>query len=182
MKKQLYLSALLCTSLVLSSCGLGTTGQTSSGLVGANNTTTSVLSSTGSTVVGTLLSTLLGNTTSQNSIVGTWTYSAPKIAFESQNILAQIGSSVASSKLESTLDSQLKKIGFSAGKTSITFANDGTCKMLIGSRTYAGTYMYNSSTGVMTINGALGLATVSPYVSVMGTEMYMLLNSPLSVV
>ena len=103
--------------------------------------------------------------------------SKPKIAFESESILAQLGSTVASSKLESTLDAQLKKIGFTTGKTSITFKADGTCSMNLGSKTYPGTYSYNTSTGVMTIQGALGVATISPYVSVMGSELYMLFES-----
>lgn len=187
MKKNIILSAILGASIVLSGCGsAGTNGTTGSSLLGnaagllsgaTGNTTTSVLTSAGTSVVGTLLSTLLGNTTSTTSIVGTWTYSNPKIAFESQNILAQIGSSVASSKLESTLGTQLGKIGFKAGVTSFTFANDGTCQLTLGQRKLTGTYSYDAKSGVMTIQGALGLTTIQPYVSVMGTELYMLFDA-----
>lgn len=171
--------SILSTALLISGCG--TVGQTNSSVdflgVGSNSTMTSTLSSTGTSVLGTLMTTLLGNTTSQKSIVGTWTYSKPKIAFESENILAQLGSTVASSKLESTLDSQLKKIGFTSGKTSFTFKSDGTCTLVLGSKTLTGTYSYNTSTGVMTVQGALGVTSISPYVSVMGNEMYMLFEA-----
>ncbi len=176
MKRNLFLSALLGASLVFSGCGIGTTGTLPSGTT-TNNATTSVLTSAGTTVLGTLMSTLLGNTTSKNSIVGTWTYAKPKVAFESENILAQIGASVASDKIESTLGNQLKRIGMQAGKTSITFNSDGTCAMTRNGKSFPGTYSYDTSSGVMTIQGAFGLTTVRPYVSVVGTELYMLFDS-----
>ncbi len=174
MKKNHVIAAMLCVATVLSGCS--TMGTKSNNLLG-NSTTTSTLTSAGTSVLGTLLTTLLGNTTSQNSIVGTWTYSKPKVAFESENVLAQIGSSVASSKIENTLEQQLKRVGFSAGKTSMTFKSDGTCIMNFGTKSYSGTYTYNTQTGRMTINGALGVSSISPYVSVMGNELYMLFDA-----
>lgn len=177
MKRNYFLAATLCAALMLSSC-FGSSASTGNLLSGTNTgTTTSVLTSAGTSVLGTLLTTLLGNKTTQNSIVGTWTYSAPKVAFESENILAKIGSSVASSKIESTLGNQLKKIGFQAGKTTLTFAKDGTCTMTRSGKTLNGTYSYDTNSGKMTIQGALGLASISLYVSVVGNEMYMLFDA-----
>lgn len=178
MKKMYLMATLVVAALMMNGCGsVGQSGST--GLLGGSTgqSSSSALTSAGTGVLGTLLSTLLGSKTSQTSIVGTWTYSKPKIAFESENILAQLGSSVASSKLESTLETQLKKIGFTAGKTSFTFKSDGSCSLLIGSKSYTGTYSYNTSTGVMTIQGAFGVASISPYVSVMGNELYMLFEA-----
>ncbi len=189
MKKINAYVATFLASIVLSGCGMGTGGSTIATGTGSGttntinagsaslNTLTSVLGSNGSTVLGTLMSTLLGNKTSQNSIVGNWVYSKPKVAFESENILAQLGSAVASSKLESTLDSQLKKIGFTAGKSSFTFQNDGSCTLSLSNRSLPGTYTYNSKTGQMTIKGALGVTSISPYVSVMGNEMYVMFDA-----
>lgn len=176
MKKNFIIVSVLSLSIMLSSCGM--TGGNTGLLGGSTGTNTgSALASAGTGVLGTLLTSLLGNTTTVNSIAGTWTYSAPKVAFESQNVLAQIGSSVASSKIESTLDSQLKKLGFQSGKTTITFGTDGSCQMIRNGKTFNGTYTYNQSAGQMTIQGALGVATITPYVSVMGNEMYMLFDS-----
>lgn len=177
MKKNYFLAATLSAALMLSSC-FGSSSSTGNLLSGTNNgTTTSVLTSAGTSVLGTLLTTLLGNKTTKNSIVGTWTYAAPKVAFESENILAKIGSSVASNKIESTLGNQLKKIGFQPGKTTLTFANDGTCKMTRNGKTLNGTYSYDTGSGKMTIQGALGMASISLYVSVVGNEMYMLFDA-----
>lgn len=170
MKKKTIFSALVAMSLTLSGCGL----SGSSALSGASGTSGGTLASAGTSILGTVLTSLLGNTTSQRTIVGTWTYSAPKVAFQSENVLAQLGASVASSKIESTLGTQLQKLGFQAGKTSLTFDADGNCQMLRGGKTYTGTYTYDTSNSVMTIQGALGVAKISPIVSVAGNEMYML--------
>lgn len=176
MKRNIFVTAVLSASLLLSGCGLGTTGTTGA-LPSANSTQTSDLASAGSNVLGTLMSTLLGNTTTKNSVIGTWTYSKPKIAFESQNILAQIGSSVASSKIESTLEKQLSKLGFQAGKTSITFNSDGSCALVRNGKSFPGTYTYDTSSRIMTITGAFGVATIKPTVSVMVNELYMMFDA-----
>lgn len=176
MKKNILTVAVISASLLLTGCGLGTTGTTGA-LPSGNNTQTSVLTSAGTSVLGTIMSTLLGNTTTKTSIVGIWTYSSPKIAFESQNILAQIGSSVASSKIESMLGSQLKKLGFQSGKTTLTFNNDGSCTLVRSGKSIPGTYTYDSKSSQMTITGAFGVTNVKPTVSVMGNELYMMFEA-----
>jgi len=176
MKKNFFTAIVLSSSAFLAGCGLGTTGTTGA-LPAANNTQTSVLTSAGTSVLGTLMSTLLGNTTTKSSIVGTWTYASPKVAFESQNILAQLGSAVASSKIESTLDKQLKKLGFQAGKSTLTFNNDGSCALLRNGKSFPGTYTYDTSSSQMTITGAFGMTTIKPTVSVMGNELYMMFEA-----
>lgn len=185
--KGIKLTAALIGAAMFVGCGLGTTSQTSApaanstaqgvgqGLAG--NLLTSVVGQGGQNVVGTLLGSLLGNMTTQNAIVGTWTYSQPKVTFKSESILAQVGSSIASSKIEQTLGSQLEKIGFQAGKTTMTFLADGTCQMVRSGKTLPGTYTYDRQSGVMTIQGTFGVTKVSPYVSVMGNEMYMLFEA-----
>lgn len=190
MKKLSIFAATVLTAFMLSGCGMGSTGSSiASGTSTTSTTNTSAAGglaavgssllggSTGSSLLGTLMSSLLGNTTTQSSIIGTWVYSKPKIAFESESILAQLGSTIASSKLESSLDTQFKKLGFTAGKTAFTFQQDGSCTMTIGSRSIPGTYTYNSKTGQMTIKGTLGLTNITAYVSVMGSEMYVLFDA-----
>ena len=74
-------------------------------------------------VVGNLLGT---NKVSEKSLVGTWSYSQPCVAFESENVLATVGSSVVSSKVESTMKNGLTKIGFTSGKVVMTLKEDKT--------------------------------------------------------
>lgn len=188
MKKINVFAAIVGAALFVTSCGLGST-QTSTSTAQTNTTAqgvgqglagnllTSVVGQGGQNVVGTLLGSLFGNMTSQNSIVGTWTYSQPKVTFKSESILAQVGSSIASSKIEQTLGTQLQKLGFQAGKTTMTFQSDGTCQMTRSGKTLPGTYSYDRQSGVMTISGTFGAMKVTPYVSVMGNEMYMLFEA-----
>ena len=177
MKKNLILAGLLSTTMVLSGCMMGG-GNTNGTLLSDQTASTgSTLATAGTGILGTLLTSVLGNTTTVNSIAGTWVYSGPKVTFKSENILAQMGSQVASAKIEQTLGNQLKNLGFQAGKSTLTFDSQGNCQMTRSGRNYPGTYSYNQSTGVMTIQGALGVASVSPYVSVMGNEMYVLFEA-----
>ena len=184
MKKNLILASLLSLTVVLSGCSMlggnsgGLFGGNSGSVLGDASNSNSTLANAGSGILGGILGSLLGNsTTNANTIAGTWIYSQPKVTFKSESVLAQIGSSVASSKIESTLDSQLKKLGFEAGKTTLAFDNQGNCQMIRGGKSYNGTYVYDKSTGQMTIQGALGVASVSPYVTVMGNQMYMLFEA-----
>ena len=183
MRKSLISVAIIAVSMLLNGCGanssklgtdLATAAVTGAAANGANGNSglgslASILTS-GNTLT-TVLSSLLGTKTTVNSLVGTWTYSQPKVVFESESVLAKIGSSVASSKIESSLNSQLKKIGFTTGKSTITFDANGNYTMALGSKTYTGTYTYNTSTSTMTMKGALGVTSVNI------NEMYMLFSA-----
>ena len=86
-------AAAIAVTLSLASCGLGTTGNattsnTSAALAGS--LLGGSLQQSGTGLLGTLLTSLLGNTTSQQSLVGTWVYEGPKVVFESENILSEI--------------------------------------------------------------------------------------------
>ena len=175
MKKLRSFAAIVAACLTLASCGLGTTGTTTSG------STTDILGGslqqTGAGLLGTLLSNVLGNTTSQQSLVGTWTYSGPKVVFESENILSQLGGQVVSSNLEQKLGTQLGKMGFSAGKSALVLNADNTCSLTLGSKTLPGTYAYDSSTHKLTMTGVLGVGQMTCTVSVQGGQLLMLFEA-----
>lgn len=87
---------------------------------------------TGSSAVGDIVANLLGTATvNENTLVGTWIYSQPAVVFESEDVLKNVATTAMSSKVESTLQTQLTKFGFTPGKISITFNKDKT-----GSLTY----------------------------------------------
>lgn len=172
MNKRSYQSAILVLCIALSSCGIGSTNKTPDDAL----TSTSAATAAGG-LLGNVLSALLGNTTTEESIVGTWTYSAPKVVFESENILSKLGGTVAGNKIENTLDSQLKKVGFTAGSTKMTFNSDKTCMFVIGKKEYSGTYAFDSSSHKMTITGAFGLGTLTCTATVSGDSMYMLFDA-----
>ena len=174
MKKFRSYAAIVAASLTLASCGIGAGGL---GTTTPTATNTDILQQTGAGLLGSILSNVLGNTTTQQSLVGTWTYAAPKVVFESENILSQIGGQVVSSNLEAKLGNQLQKMGFSAGKSTLTFNSDNTCTLTVGSKTLPGTYVYDSSSHKLTMTGVLGVGQVSCTVSVQAGQLLMLFDA-----
>ena len=130
MRKGLSILSVLLVIVLLSSCKAynyqKNTKTDASSLL--DNALSGNTSQTTTDLLGRVLSYILyGNTIDQDNIIGTWTYASPKVIFESENILAKIGSDIASDKIEKTLGDQLSRIGFTQGKTNLTFNNDNTC-------------------------------------------------------
>ena len=123
MKRIKSFAAIVAASLTLASCGFGTTGQTANGTGTAAQTDAlgSILGGAagqaGAGILGTILGNILGGTTTQQSLVGSWTYAGPKLVFESENVLSQIGGQVLSNNIEQKLGTYLEKMGFKAGKS-----------------------------------------------------------------
>ena len=103
MKRNLSICSVILFCIVLSSCKAYNyqkdTKTDASSLIDhalSGNTSQSTTD-----LLGRVLSYLLyGNTINQDNIIGTWTYSSPKVIFESENILAKVGSDIASEKVE----------------------------------------------------------------------------------
>ena len=86
---------------------------------------------TGNSTVGNVAADLIGNLlgtaeVTEKTMVGTWSYSQPCVAFESENVLATLGSSVVSTKVEKTMQNGLTKVGFTSGKVVMTLNEDKT--------------------------------------------------------
>lgn len=175
MKKMKSLAAIVCASLTLASCGLGTTGNTTASNTGILGT--DVLTQTGTGILGTILGNILGGATTQQSLAGTWTYVGPKVVFESQNVLSQIGGQVLSNNIESKLGTQLEKMGFKAGKSSLTLGTDGNCSLALGSKTLPGTYTYDSSSNRLTLSGVLVSGQLPCTVTVQNGQLLMLFDA-----
>ena len=192
MKKFTYMAAIIAAAFSLSSCNMGGSQRATSNNTGASagaalgsilgstlgGATGSTAGQAGGGILGSLLSTLLGNaTTNKQTIIGTWTYKAPEVRFESENVLSQIGGTVVSSKIQSALGSQLKKIGLQEGKSTFTFNQDGSLVVTMGNKKTTGKYTYNSSNHTITMTGALGLTNTTCTVAVTGNVLYLLFDS-----
>ena len=180
MKKNLFTLSVLVLCISLSSCQFFNyqkdTKTEANALI--SNALSGNTSQTTTDLLGRVLSYLLfGNTTSKENIIGTWTYSSPKVIFESENMLAKVGSDIASEKVEKTLGEQLERLGFTLGKTALTFNEDNTCSFTFGSRTYPGTYKYDSSTNRLTISDAMGVSNLRCTACKNGNELYLLFDS-----
>lgn len=102
-----------------------------------------------------ILSSLIGTkkvTTSQ--ITGTWKYSKPAVAFESDNLLNKAGGSVVSSTIENKLATELSKFGVKSGTMTLTFNSDSTFTATIGKKSSKGTYTLSGATIRFSYEGA----------------------------
>ena len=93
-------------------------------------------------VVSNVLGTLIGNTLtlSKSLIEGTWNYEGSACVLESEKALADIGGTVAASKIEETIDANLAKVGVKPGTCSFTFMENDSCYLTVNGRNLYGTY------------------------------------------
>lgn len=173
MKKFYSLIATLVACFTLSSCGgaLGNLAGMGNNL-GSNNEGSSVLSGANSSdLIGNLISTFAsGVLTNQSSLVGTWNYAKPCVQFESQNLLAQAGGTMAATTIENKLATYYQKLGITAGKAQFVFAKDGTLQYTIGGRTMTGKYVFDANSKTVTITTQAGL-NIKAYVSISVNQM-----------
>ena len=128
----------------------------SSSTTSANDALTNILGGiTGSSSTAKTATDILGNLLgtsklTEKSLAGTWTYTQPCVAFESESVLSNIGGSVASSKIEEKMKKALSKAGIKEGKCTITFNTDKTFSMTVGKKTLSGTFEVNNSDLLLT--------------------------------
>ena len=171
MKKIKFISvAVSFSALVLvSSCGLGTTGSMNGTTTSTESQALSGLSTlTQSSDLASLIGNVIGSITNQNaSIVGTWVYTGPAVEFESSNFLAQAGGAIAGQTVANKIQPYFEKLGIKAGAMTMTFKSDNTCTYTSSGKTYSGKYVYDSSANTLQISGiTTGISFPSCNVSV----------------
>lgn len=106
---------------------------------------------------------------SESSLEGTWVYTQPAVAFESDNLLTQAGGQVASSTVEKKAKEAFNKIGIKEGDLKITFKADKTFIATIGNKKTTGTYNINEAT--ITFTGKMIKKSISANVKLSGNTM-----------
>ncbi len=166
--------------MLLSSCGLGMAGGTSNQGVlagsttngAAGNNTTGALINAGINILSNLLG---GGAINANTITGTWTYAQPQVTFESTNVLGNIGGELMGNKIESALKTQLEKMGLKPGVSKFTFDGQGNMTVTLAGKTTNGTYTLNNNK--LTMQGALGLGSLTATVTINQNQLYMLFDA-----
>ena len=163
--KQFVLSAFLwvVTAFSMNSQAQSSLSNFFSNLFGSsqNNTVTTVTS---------VFNHLIGNhTVTSTSLVGTWAYSQPAVAFESQNLLGKAGGAVTANVLEKKLGNALTTYGFKPGNYTLTFNADSTFSMRIKGRTVTGRYSVSKST--LTLRSRLGTTLVTANVAIASNQL-----------
>lgn len=187
MKHTLHFISAAAVALMLSACtGLGTGANAMGGdpvlsaLTGSHNSsnTSSSGSGLGSGLLGNLLSTFLGGgSVKAADVVGTWTYQGTSCVFESENLLAKVGGTVAATKIEKQIDDNLAKMGIKSGASTFTFNNDGTYTATIGSKKLSGQYAIDSSSNRMTMTYLNGLGKMNATVAKSGRQLSLLFEA-----
>lgn len=169
MKKTSFYAAILAACLCLNSCGTpGTTGTST------QTTTNDAVSA----LLGSLLGGLLSSTITEQTLIGTWTYQAPEVRFESENLLAKAGGEVAAASIEQKLAAYLQKVGITKGTTTYTFNSDKTFTIQTGSRTIStGTYTFDANNKILKMQGTLGLMNQTCTVGMDGTNLCLLYDA-----
>lgn len=112
------------------------------------------------------------------AIVGSWTYTTPAVRFNSDNALANIGSSTITTPIAGKMDKVFAKVGITKCFCSITFNQDGTFTMPIKGKTISGTYTYNNSDHSLTmVIGQSGKLTLKGYAYISSTNLQLLFNA-----
>lgn len=117
-----------------------------------------------------------GDTVSASSIVGTWKYSAPDCKFESDNLLAKAGGTVASKQVESKMEGICNKIGITSSTCSYTFNEDGSYTQKLNKRNSTGTYTFDAANKTLTMKTRLGFSFTAE-VSISGSTMSLLFKA-----
>lgn len=110
----------------------------------SNSTTGNIISNIISTVTGSV-------TTTQSNLVGTWSYKAPKIQFESENALNNIGGDVVAEKVEAKLAPLYKLVGIKEGTLTFTFDDNGKVTYGIGAKKLTASYVFDNKAKTVTI-------------------------------
>ena len=109
-------------------------------------------------------------------IVGTWTYTQPAMTFEGGDLLSNVAGEALAAKLSTKLQTAYNAVGIKQGSCSFTFNDDNTFSAVMGSRTYTGTYSYDTTTFAITLNFdskllKLGTMTGYAYLSATGLDL-----------
>lgn len=129
-------------------------------------------------VISDLISKYTGSlTTTQENLIGTWSYSSPKVQFESENLLASAGGSTMASKIESKLALAFKAVGISEGKLKFTFTEDGKVTYNLGSKQFSGTYTFDAENKTVTFTIPKVNKGVTAYVTISGNNMSLCFDS-----
>jgi hypothetical protein len=110
-----------------------------------------------STVKNAITSITGGKTLSVESLVGTWTYTAPAVALESDDVLSNVAGSVATTQMEKKLQTYCTKAGMIQGVSKFTFNKDSTFTSEMKGKTLKGLYSFDAKNKTVSLSyGQIG--------------------------
>ena len=119
---------------------------------------------------------LTGGKLTELALVGSWSYTAPAVRFESDNVLSELGGTAMESTVTGYLEKGYKLAGIKPGAASFTFNDDKSFTAVLGpAKNLSGTYEFDASTHEITLTFASGskfnLGTLTGHVYLSGNEL-----------
>jgi hypothetical protein len=157
--KKISLIVATAVSMMLSSCGMGTTGTTSgttTGAAGAGALGSVISAVTNGQVLGNVLQSVLGlDKMTKADLIGTWSYSQPGCAFTSKEMLAQAGGEAMAQAIKDKMLPTFQSVGINSTSTKITFKQDGTFTSTIAGKNFSGKYTFDEANYKVNLQGLL---------------------------
>ena len=157
--KKISLIVATAVSMMLSSCGMGTTGTTSgttTGAAGAGALGSVISAVTNGQVWGNVLQSVLGlDKMTKADLIGTWSYSQPGCAFTSKEMLAQAGGEAMAQAIKDKMLPTFQSVGINSTSTKITFKQDGTFTSTIAGKNFSGKYTFDEANYKVNLQGLL---------------------------
>jgi hypothetical protein len=170
MKKLFFIGAMLVATVWQATPAKAQWSSILNSVVSAATENSSTSSET-SSLLSNLIASVTGSvTTTQENLIGTWSYTTPAVQFESENALTQAGGTAIASKVETKLEKYYKLVGIKAGKLKFVFDKDGNVTYSVGSNSRQGTYTFDSTNKMVNITTSTGY-TVAAYVTISGSDM-----------
>ncbi len=118
----------------------------------ADDTSTTSSKSSSVSKAANLVCDVIGlNKMKESTLVGTWTYKEPAVAFTSESLLAEAGGAIAASACESQLVSAYESLGINSSNTSFTFNDDGSFTVKLIGHSVKGTYTFDEDEQAVTL-------------------------------
>ena len=126
----------------------------------------------GQSLLGGVVNTLVnGKAVTAADLAGTWGYKGTSCKLESEDMLAEMGASLVTVKVEEKLNELLLKVGVSEGKASVEFDAAGNCIAHIGKTPFQGTYVIGEDGKSIVFSFLVGQVNLNSVIEYRGNEM-----------
>lgn len=119
---------------------------------------------------------LTGGKLTEAALIGSWSYTAPAVKFESDNVLSELGGTAMESTITGKLETGYSLVGIKAGAASFTFNSDKTFSAALGkAQNLSGTYEFDASSHEIVLNfsseSKFKLGSLTGHVYISGSEL-----------
>lgn len=108
------------------------------------------------------------------ALVGAWSYTAPGVKFEGEDLASELGGAALEATIVQRLEKGYRLVGIEPGACSFAFDREGGFTAQAGGRTLSGTYEFDPATHIVALHlskGKYDLGTIPGHVYLAGAEL-----------